>query len=200
MAGAFGIAAHDNKAIGESRDLMMEISRSSRNSEKLTKVLIAFTIAVVATGLPIATTTLMNLLTPLSTTASHPYLFAGIFVSIGALIFVGIFIMYPREIGDVILKRGESIQETKVAAGNAGISAQASVKAYNPPSLTFEDYKAAVALLFISVLFLWLSYKIQAIFPPAASNVIGSLIWSMWALLGVSIVVNLIIVYRTFKR
>jgi hypothetical protein len=203
----FGQASPDNDAIRQTRDhskrqveLIEDLGKSSKDLEKLTKVLILFTIAIIGTSLPNAVTTMMGLVN------TNPYAFAGIFFVITILFMIGVFAIYPQDlytIIDKVLGRKEATPEpkpeTKEVHAGAAIEAKAHVEAYNPPQFTFEDYRAAISLLIISIVFLWLSYQLKSVFPSNISNVMNNLILSMWGLLVGSIAVIGIILYRTFK-
>ncbi len=206
--GAFGAAAPDNSAIRQSRDynkqmveITHEVNKSSRNLEGLTRVLILFTIVIIGTSLPNAVTIMMSLIN------TNPWVFAGIFFVIAVLFMVGVFAIYPqdaRTIKDNVLGRREAVPEAtperREVHGEATIEATAQVKAHNPPQFTFEDYRAAISLFVISIVFLWLSYQLKAVFPSDASNVMNDLVSAMKILFVSSVVVIVIIVYRTFRH
>jgi hypothetical protein len=208
--GFIGGASPDNEAIRQTRDhsrrqveLAEDLSRSSRTLEKLTRILILFTIVIIATGLPIAVTTMMNLLNPNSAATAHPLVFAGIFIIIVALFIVGIFAVYPQDIkrmeSNILGRETVATAERQEVHAGATIGMTAHVEAHNPPQFTFEDYRAAIFLLIISIVFLWLSYQLRAVFPSSAGNVMGDLVIAMWILLGGSILILIVMVYRTIK-
>lgn len=185
-------------------ELIKEVGTSSRRLEKLTRILILFTLVIIATGLPIAVTTMMNLLNPNSAATTHPLAFAGIFIIIVALFIIGIFAVYPQDIkrmeSNILGREAVATLEREEVHAGATISMTAHVEAHNPPQFTFEDYRAAIFLLIISIVFLWLSYQLQAVFPSSAGNVMGDLVIAMWILLGGSILILIIMVYRTFRH
>ena len=209
--GFMGGASPDNEAIRQTRDhsrrqveLTEDLSKSSRTLDKLTRMLILFTIVIIATGLPIAVTTMMNLLNPNSATTAHPLVFTGIFAIIVVLFIVAIFAVYPQDIkrmeSNILGREPATTPERREVYAGATISVTAHVEAHSPPQLTFEDYRAAISLFVISIVFLWLSYQLKAVFPSGASNVMNDLVSAMAILFVSSIVVIVIIVYRTFRH
>ena len=197
-------AGPDNEALRQSRDhtkqlvdITNETNKSSRNLEKLTKVLILFTIVVIGTSLPNGVTTMINLAN------TNPHAFVGIFVVIAILFMVGIFVIYPQDVLTIknnVLGHREVASETSTLHVAGRIEVSAHVKVHKPHPFELEDYRAAISLLVISIIFLEFSYRLRNIFPSSISNIINPFIASMWIVLFSSIIIILIIVYRTFKQ
>jgi hypothetical protein len=201
----FSSAAPDNDAIRQTRDhskrqveLVEDLSKSSRNLEKLTKVLIIFTATLIVFGS-------LGAMTELS---QYP-IFVGWFLLIIIVVaVVVVYAVYPGSIsrfitaGYILLRYREvkAMYATPTTKGEPSISITATEVAHNPNPFTVEDYKAAISLLVISITFLWLSYKLKAIFPSTATiDIIGDLVIAMWLLFLGSIVIIIVMVYRKFR-
>ena len=202
--GFIGGASPDNEAIRQTRDhskrqveLIEDLGKSSKNLEKLTKVLTVFTAALIVFGSLGAMTELSQYPAFISW-----FLFIVIVVSI-----VVVYVVFPGSIRRFITacyillryRKVRAMHATATATGEVGISVTATVVAHNPNPFTVEDYKAAISLFIISVTFLWLSYQLQAVSPSSIGNVMGDLVISMWILLLGSILILIIMAYRTIK-
>jgi hypothetical protein len=201
--GAFGAAAPDNSAIRETRDhikreveLIEDLSKSSKNLEKLTKVLTVFTAALIVFGS-------LGAMTELS---QYPAFITWFLLIIIVVVLLVVYAVFPGSIRRLLTALGLWLRYRKVramqptATGGVSIVASATVVAHNPNPFTLEDYKAAASLFVISITFLWLSYQLKSVFPSGAGNVMGSLVLAMWMLFGGSILVIAIMIYRTFKH
>ncbi len=197
-------AAPDNDAIRQTRDhskrqveLVENLSKSSKNLERLTKVLIIFTAALIVFGS-------LDAMTELS---QYPIFISWFLLIIIIVAFVVVYAVFPESImrfitaGYILLKykKVKDMHATSTTTGEAGISITATEVAHNPNPFTTEDYEAAISLLVVSITFLWLSYKLQAIFPFTVGDVISSLVIAMWFFLSVSILIIIVMLYRKFK-
>ncbi|MCL4364925.1 hypothetical protein M1590_01205 [Candidatus Marsarchaeota archaeon] len=197
-------AAPDNEAIRQTRDhskrqveLVEDLSKSSKNLEKLTKVLIVFTAALIVFGS-------LGAMTELS---QYPAFISWFLLIIIIVAVVVVYAVFPGSIWRLITagylllryRKVRAMHATNTTTGEVSISVTATVAAHNLNPFTAEDYKAAISLFIISITFLWLSYQLQTIFPSTAGNVIGDLVISMWILLGGSIIILIVMVYRTLR-
>ena len=197
-------ASPDDDAIRQTRDhykrqveTVEDLGKSSKNLERLTKVLIIFTAALIVFGS----------LDAMAELSQYPIFISWFLLIIIIVAFVVVYAVFPGSImrfvtaGYILLKykKVKAMHSTSTTTGEAGISITATEVAHNPNPFTAEDYEAAISLFVVSITFLWLSYKLQAIFPPIAGDVIGSLVIAMWFLLSVSILIIIVMVYRKFK-
>lgn len=201
--GFIGGASPDNEAIRQTRDhtkrqveLIEDLDKSSKNVEKLTRVLTVFTAALIVFGSLGAMVEL----------GQNPALISWFLLIIIVVALVVVYAVFPGSIRRLLTALWIWLRYRKVramqptATGGVGIGASATVVAHNPNPFTLEDYKAAASLFIISITFLWLSYRLKAIFPSGAGSVMDSLVLAMWILFGGSILAIVIMIYRTFRH
>ena len=197
-------ASPDDDAIRQTRDhykrqveTVEDLGKSSKNLERLTKVLIIFTAALIVFGS----------LDAMAELSQYPIFISWFLLIIIIVAFVVVYAVFPGSImrfvtaGYILLKykKVKAMHSTSTTTGEAGISITATEVAHNPNPFTAEDYEAAISLFVVSITFLWLSYKLQAIFPSTVGDVISGLVIAMWLLFFGSIFIIIIIVYRKFR-
>ena len=175
---------------------LADISKSSKRLESLTLVLIFITIILAVLEFPRFRTEIIGD----SSVAPELLAFAVLIV----------FVAYVIWFRDSVFRALKSVfgffvnivfRPKVIAAKKTGTTTYVlgeNVQFANKPTL--NDLQAAGFLLIISIVFLWLSYQLQAVFPATVGNVMGDLILSMWIIFVASIIIIVIVLYRFFKR
>lgn len=173
---------------------LREVSKSSKGVERLTTVLIVLTAALFISSLPTFGAELLQ----------HPTFISLVFIAAVITVALVTYAIIPERIvkflkAIYLLFRYKQVMTTRASAeGGVGISVRATVVAHNP--FTAEDFISAVFLMIISGVFLWLSLQLKNIFPVAAVQVMWSLVVSMLILFIGSILILVIMLYRTLKH
>lgn len=180
-------------------DALRGISKSSKRLESLTLVLIFLTVLLAILEFPrfiVEVNTSLSMITEL--------------VIFGFLIVILAYIIWFRDeiykvlgkIPQYVSSKSRLKHEKRTVerrhGGRATLVIGENVQ-WPTEHVTLEDFSAAIVLLIISIVFLWLSYKLEVLFPSQISNAMIYFVLFMWIMFVSSIIIIAFLVYRWFK-